>query len=227
MDKVAMISGANRGIGLEIARELHRRGYRLSLGVRDPASFHPEFDAFVSPYEAREVDAGRRWVDATIAQFGRLDVLVSNAGICRMITFENGTDALLDETFDINVKAPFRLVQAALPHLRRAGNARFVQLASLSGKRVKNLNVGYQMSKHAVIALNHAVRRAGWDDGVRATAICPGYVNTDMAAGIADLPPDAMTQPRDLALIVANTIELPNSASVAEVLVNCRHEDLF
>lgn len=227
MDKVAMISGANRGIGLEIARELHRRGYRLSLGVRDPASFHPEFDAFVSPYEARDVDAGRRWVDATIARFGRLDVLVSNAGICRMITFENGTDALLDETFDINVKAPFRLVQAALPHLRRAGNARFVQLASLSGKRVKNLNVGYQMSKHAVIALNHAVRRAGWDDGVRATAICPGYVNTDMAAGIADLPPDAMTQPRDLALIVANTIELPNSASVAEVLVNCRHEDLF
>ncbi|WP_118182995.1 SDR family NAD(P)-dependent oxidoreductase [Paraburkholderia phosphatilytica] len=227
MDKVAMISGGNRGIGLEIARELHRRGYRLSLGVRDPASFHPEFDAFVSPYEARDVDAGRRWVDATIARFGRLDVLVSNAGICRMITFENGTDALLDETFDINVKAPFRLVQAALPHLRRAGNARFVQLASLSGKRVKNLNVGYQMSKHAVIALNHAVRRAGWDDGVRATAICPGYVNTDMAAGIADLPPDAMTQPRDLALIVANTIELPNSASVAEVLVNCRHEDLF
>jgi NAD(P)-dependent dehydrogenase (short-subunit alcohol dehydrogenase family) len=227
MDKVAMISGGNRGIGLEIARELHRRGYRLSLGVRDPASFHPEFDAFVSRYEARDVDAGRRWVDATIARFGRLDVLVSNAGICRMITFENGTDALLDETFDINVKAPFRLVQAALPHLRRAGNARFVQLASLSGKRVKNLNVGYQMSKHAVIALNHAVRRAGWDDGVRATAICPGYVNTDMAAGIADLPPDAMTQPRDLALIVANTIELPNSASVAEVLVNCRHEDLF
>jgi NAD(P)-dependent dehydrogenase (short-subunit alcohol dehydrogenase family) len=134
---------------------------------------------------------------------------------------------LLDETLDINVKAPFRLAQAALPHLKRAGNGRFVQLASLSGKRVKNLNVGYQMSKHAVIALTHAVRRAGWDDGVRATAVCPGFVNTDMAAGLADLPPDAMTQPGDIATIVVNTLELPNTASMAELLINCRHEDML
>ncbi len=125
------------------------------------------------------------------------------------------------------MKAPFRLIQAALPHLRRAGNARVVQIASLSGKRVKNLNAGYQMSKHAVIALTHAVRRAGWDDGVRATAICPGFVNTEMAAGIADLAPEAMTQPDDVARLVANTIDMPNSASVAEILVNCRHEDMF
>jgi len=83
------------------------------------------------------------------------------------------------------------------------------------------------MSKHAVIALNHAVRRAGWDDGIRATAICPGFVNTDMAAGIAHLDPQAMSQPEDLALLIANTIAMPNTASVAEILVNCRHEDLF
>ncbi|TDY20833.1 NADP-dependent 3-hydroxy acid dehydrogenase YdfG [Paraburkholderia sp. BL6665CI2N2] len=225
--KVAMISGASRGIGLEIARELARRGYRLSLGVRDPASLANRFDAFVCAYEARDPQAGRRWVAATVEAFGRIDVLVSNAGICKPIGLEDGTDEMLEETLDINVKAPFRLIQAALPHLRRAGAARVVQIASLSGKRVKNLNAGYQMSKHAVIALNHAVRRAGWDDGIRATAICPGFVNTDMAAGIADLAPEAMTQPEDLARIVANTIELPNSASVAEILVNCRHEDLF
>ncbi|MFM0594851.1 MULTISPECIES: SDR family NAD(P)-dependent oxidoreductase [Paraburkholderia] len=227
MQKVVMISGASRGIGLAIARELARRGYRLSLGVRDPALLANEFDAFVCPYEARDPEAGRRWVAATVEAFGRIDVLISNAGICKSISLEDGTDEMLEETLDINVKAPFRLIQAALPHLRRAGDARVVQIASLSGKRVKNLNAGYQMSKHAVIALNHAVRRAGWDDGIRATAICPGFVNTEMAAGIADLPPDAMTQPEDLARIVANTIELPNSASVAEILVNCRHEDLF
>lgn len=227
VQKVAMISGASRGIGLEIARELARRGYRLSLGVRDPASLANRFDAFVCAYEARDPQAGRRWVAATVEAFGRIDVLVSNAGICKPIGLEDGTDEMLEETLDINVKAPFRLIQAALPHLRRAGAARVVQIASLSGKRVKNLNAGYQMSKHAVIALNHAVRRAGWDDGIRATAICPGFVNTDMAAGIADLAPEAMTQPEDLARIVANTIELPNSASVAEILVNCRHEDLF
>jgi NAD(P)-dependent dehydrogenase (short-subunit alcohol dehydrogenase family) len=78
-----------------------------------------------------------------------------------------------------------------------------------------------------VIALTHAVRRAGWDDGVRATAVCPGFVNTDMAASLADLEPSAMTQPRDIATIIANTIELPNSASMAELLVNCRFEDML
>ncbi|PRY04346.1 SDR family NAD(P)-dependent oxidoreductase [Paraburkholderia sp. BL25I1N1] len=227
VQKVAMISGASRGIGLEIAKELARRGYRLSLGARDPASLANRFDAFVCAYEARDPQAGRRWVAATVEAFGRIDVLVSNAGICKPVGLEDGTDEMLEETLDINVKAPYRLIQAALPHLRRAGAARVVQIASLSGKRVKNLNAGYQMSKHAVIALNHAVRRAGWDDGIRATAICPGFVNTEMAAGIADLAPEAMTQPEDLARIVANTIELPNSASVAEILVNCRHEDLF
>ncbi|BCZ82340.1 agropine synthesis reductase [Paraburkholderia terrae] len=227
MDKVAMVSGANRGIGREIALELHRRGYRLSLGMRDPSSFDNDLDAFLFAYEARDGHAARQWVDATVDRFGRLDVLVSNAGICKMVTFDDDASELLDETLDINVKAPFRLAQAALPHLRRAGNGRFVQLASLSGKRVKNLNVGYQMSKHAVIALTHAVRRAGWDDGVRATAVCPGFVNTDMAAGLADLPPDAMTQPGDIASIVVNTLELPNTASMAELLINCRHEDML
>ena len=227
MDKVAMISGANRGIGLAVATELHRRGYRLSLGMRDPSSTDIPFEAFTFAYEARDPLGGQRWVDATVARFGRIDVLINNAGICTHITLEDGTSEQLEETLDINVKAPFRLIQAALPHLRKPGDARVVQIASLSGKRVKNLNAGYQMSKHAVIALNHAVRRAGWDDGIRATAICPGFVNTDMAAGVADLDPQELTQPEDLALLIANTIAMPNTASVAEILVNFRHEDLF
>jgi NAD(P)-dependent dehydrogenase (short-subunit alcohol dehydrogenase family) len=227
IDKVAMVSGANRGIGREVAIELGKRGYRLSLGMREPRAVDgvtaPEAEAY--RYEARDPASARAWVDATLERFGRIDVLVSNAGICKMIDFDSGTDALLAETLDINVQAPFRLVQAALPYLKRSGSGRFVQLASLSGKRVKNLNVGYQMSKHAMVALTHAVRRAGWNDGVRATAVCPGFVNTDMASGIADIDPEVMTQADDLAMLIVNTIELPNTASVAELLVNCRYEE--
>jgi len=237
LSRVAMISGANRGIGQEVAIELARRGFRLSLGVREPNKLSRDASgletAFAFAYEAQKRDAGQEWVKATMAEFGRIDVVVSNAGICPYVDLEEGIDGndtadnALDDVLEINVKAPFRLIRAAMPHLRVSGKGRVIQLASLSGKRVRNGNVGYQMSKHAVIALNHAVRRAGWKDGVRGTAICPGYVNTDMAASSADIPGDAMTQPADLAVLIANTIDMPNTASVAEILVNCRHEDLF
>ncbi len=228
--KIAMISGASRGIGREIAKELARRGYALSLGMRDPGAATGTLGirgAHCFPYEARDPEAARHWVKATVEQFGRIDVLVCSAGICKEVSLEEGTEELLEETLDINLKAPFRLVQAALPYLRKPGDGRVILLSSLSGKRVRNLNAGYQISKHALIALNHAVRRAGWSDGVRSTAICPGFVNTDMAAGIADLAPDAMTQPGDVATIGANAIQMLNTASVAEILINCRHEDLF
>jgi len=100
-------------------------------------------------------------------------------------------------------------------------------MSSLSGKRVKNLHAGYAMSKFAVVALTHAVRRVGWDAGVRATVICPGFVATDMTAGVTAVSRGDMIQPADLAELVATAIALPNNAVVAEILVNCRLEDMF
>ncbi len=84
---------------------------------------------------------------------------------------------------------------------------------------------GYAMSKFAVMALTQEVRRLGWDHGIRATALCPGFVDTDMTAHVTKLPRDRMTRPEDLALLAETLLRLPNTASVAELLVNCRHED--
>ncbi|MBL8698956.1 MAG: SDR family NAD(P)-dependent oxidoreductase [Alphaproteobacteria bacterium] len=232
-DKVAMISGANRGIGLAIARELARRGYRLSLGVRRPGNVPADLAAlgdarcFRHRYDAAEPKAGDDWVAATLARFGRLDVLVNNAGISRNVELETGSDADLDELLDINVKAPFRLLRAAFPALKAGGSGRVVNVASMSGKRVLGLNAGYQMAKHAVVALNHAVRRAGWDHGIRSMALCPGFVNTDMVSGRNELDMRKVTQPADLATLACTVIDLPNTAAVAELLVNWRHEPLF
>ena len=226
-----MISGANRGIGLAIARELEAAGLALSLGVRKPADFNDPLaksaDVLVHRYDANERDAAKAWVDATMARFGRIDVLVNNAGIARPVTLEQGSEDDLDALFDVNVKAPFRVIRAALPHLKVSGAGRVVNVASLSGKRVMGLNVGYQMSKHAVVALTHAVRRIGWEHGIRATALCPGYVETDLTARVTDLPRDEMTDPADLARLVATVVALPNNAAVAELLVNCRYEHML
>ncbi len=226
--KVALISGASRGIGLAIAQELLSRGYRLSLGMRQPEKWSglpsdPE-RVLLHRYEARDAASPKPWVAATLARFGRIDVLVNSAGICKQVGLEDASDELLEETLDINVKAPFRLIQAAFPALKVSGRGRVINLASLSGKRVLGLNLGYQMSKHAVIALNHGVRRAGWEFGIRATAVCPGFVNTDMATAISATPVEDMTQPDDLGRLIADTLELPNSTAVAELLVNYQFE---
>jgi NAD(P)-dependent dehydrogenase (short-subunit alcohol dehydrogenase family) len=178
----------------------------------------------VHAYDAADRASHTAWVAATVEKFGRLDSLVNNAGIAPKITLEDGTDEALDEIFEINVKAPFRLIQAALPHLKASGQGRVINVASLSGKRVYGLNAGYQMTKHALVALTHAVRRAGFEHGIRATALCPGFVATDLTAGVIEMPRDEMISPEDLAILAATVIELPNTASVAELLVNCRYE---
>jgi NAD(P)-dependent dehydrogenase (short-subunit alcohol dehydrogenase family) len=127
----------------------------------------------------------------------------------------------------VNLKGPLRLIRLAMPHLIQSGTGRVINVASLSGKRVKNTNVGYAMTKFALIALTHAVRRHGWDHGVRATAVCPSFVRTDLTADALAVAPDEMIQPEDLAELIETALSLPNNAVVAEMLVNCRLEDLF
>ncbi|SNR67776.1 SDR family NAD(P)-dependent oxidoreductase [Puniceibacterium sediminis] len=230
---VAMITGANRGIGAAIARELGGKGYRLSLGLRDPASLPQDLaalDPLVVPYDASDPKAARAFADATLARFGRIDALVNNAGIGGPLELmpetpqdDDEMEEMLDALLTINVKAPFRLTRAVLPALCQSGRGRVIVIASLSGKRVLGLNAGYQMTKHAAVALSHAARRAGWDNGVRACAICPSFVATDMTLR-HDLPRQDITKPEDLAHIVAEVVMLPNSASVSELVVNWRYE---
>lgn len=226
-----MISGASRGIGLAIARELKQAGFALSLGIRRPGDFADPLAAdgevLIHPYDARDRGAASPWVEATVARFGRIDVLVNNAGISSFVGLEDGSDDDLDDLLAVNVAAPFRVIRAALPHLKTAGSGRVINVASLSGKRVMGLNAGYQMSKHSVVALTHAVRRIGWEYGIRATALCPGWVDTDLTAHVTDVPRDEMTDPADLAKLVATVVALPNTAAVAELLVNCRYEHML
>ena len=112
-----------------------------------------------------------------------------------------------------------------LPYLADHGRGRAIIISSLSGLRVASAGSGaYAMTKFAATALAHGLRHAGWDLGIRATAICPGFVATDMAMAITETNPHMMTQPEDVARLVELALDLPNSASVAEMGVNCRLE---
>ena len=231
--RVILISGATRGIGLAIARKLHAKGYTLSLGARDPSTLSSviaDMDAdrvMTARYDASAWSCHEQWVDATVTRFGRIDGLVNNAGISAPMTIRTLDEKTLDQLWDVNCKAPLNMIRCALPHLEASDAGRVINIASLSGKRVANDNVGYAMSKFAVMALTHATRRIGWDRGVRACAICPGFVRTDMTAKVTQVARSDMTDPDDLAELVATIIALPNTASVAELLVNCRFEAML
>ncbi|WP_022729856.1 SDR family NAD(P)-dependent oxidoreductase [Fodinicurvata sediminis] len=228
---VALISGASRGIGAAIARKLLSDGWRVSLGARTPTDLDQVAQAsetvLHSRYDAEAAGSDQAWIEETLSQWGRIDAVVNNAGVVLPFTVEDADEANLDRTFEINVKAPLRLARLALPHLRNSSAGRIINISSLSGKRVKNDNVAYAMSKHAVVAMTHALRKAGWDDGVRASVICPSFVRTDLTSEVTKIAQDDMTSPEDLAELVGTVLRLPNEANVAELIVNCRCEDLY
>ncbi len=228
-----MISGGGRGLGAAITRKLLSENWRVSLGLRDTNqadAFEVGSDRLLAvPYDATGEGVADAWVAATVEHFGQIDTLINNAGIFRMVGFTSGDTNDLNDLWSINVMGPFLLTRAALPELRKTGTGRIVNIASTDAKRFRpGSSAGYTMSKHALLAMTQAVRAEGWDDGVRATALCPGAIDTDL---IADLPgatakADRLT-PETVADMVSFALSLPNQASVPELIANTRMEGLL
>ncbi|MGG5809062.1 SDR family NAD(P)-dependent oxidoreductase [Falsiroseomonas sp. CW058] len=223
--RVVMISGAARGIGREVLRRLHGHGWLVSAGIRSSTTLKSGQDMLLHRYEAEEEGSAEAWVAATMARFGRIDAVVNAAGINPMARLLDAEETAHDAMWRVNVKGPMRVIRAAWPHLVAGGEGRVVNISSLSGKRVANENLGYAMSKFAVVALTQEVRRLGWEHGIRATALCPGFVATEMTAK-AKWPREQMTRPEDVAVLVETVLRLPNTATVGELKVNCRFEAL-
>jgi len=227
--RVALISGAGRGIGAAIADRLAAEGWRLSLGLRKPETAPWRFEQHhVAFYDADRSGCEAAWIEGAMSRFGRIDAVIANAGVMVPKSAIDVEEAELRGMLDVNVLAPLRLVKAAWAPLSASGRGRVVTIVSLSGKRVKFAGSGaYSISKFAALGLAHAIRHAGWDLGIRSTAICPGLVATDMAFAVSDLSPGDMTPPEEIARIVALTLDLPNTASIAEIPINCKIEEAY
>ena len=231
--RTVLISGASRGIGRAIAERLLAEGHRLSLGVRDPQALrgtaldpdrHPQLH--VHPYDAGDPDGAEGWVAASLARFGTIDSVIASAGQFSRVglLYEAGQEPEIEQLWQVNVLGPWRLVRAAWPQLAAHGAGRIVVLVSMSGKRSKGRLAGYTASKFALMGLCQTMRNEGWEQGIRVTAVCPSWVNTDMAAGVSSLPKTEMTQPDDLAALTSHLLALPNSCVPFELAVNCTLE---
>lgn len=235
--RTVLISGARRGIGAALAIRLLREGHNVSIGVRggqrpgwvEDLSLRAHLEQLhLFDYDALDKAAEQSWVADAHKRFGSVDAIVANAGIMIAKSVIEANDEDVQAMFDVNVQAPRRLAKAAWDLLAQSGNGRVIILSSLSGKRLKSAKAGsYALTKFAATALAHAIRHAGFDLGIRATAVCPGFVATDMAFALSDRAPEQMTDPDDLARIISLLISLPNEASVAEFTVNCQIEESF
>ena len=238
--RTILISGASRGIGRAIAERLLVDGHRLSLGMRNTAALagtpldpaHVGVDqqgkprVLLHPYKAEDPALAETWVAASVSQFGGIDSLIHSAGVFSRVPllFDNGQEQEIQQLWDVNVMGPWWLTRAAWPQLAAHGSGRIVVLVSMSGKRSKGRLAGYTASKFALMGLCQTMRNEGWEQGIRVTAICPSWVNTDMAAAVNAMPKEAMSQPGDIASLTAQLLELPNSCVPFELAVSCNLE---
>ena len=231
-NRVILISGASSGIGLATAKYLLNEGYTLSLGVRNIEKTKELLSKFksknyiVNKFEATELKTIDSWVENTVNNYGKIDGLVNNAGILKIISFDEGEIEDLNELWQVNLVAPFYLSKLCLPHIKKTKNGRIINIASTDGKRYReSVSVGYSMVKHALVSMSHATRIEGWDDGVRVTALCPGAVETNLLNGIPGVTSSKdRLKPETIAYAVAYILSLPNTASVSELPMNTRLE---
>ena len=231
-NRVILISGASSGIGLATAKYLLNEGYTLSLGVRNIEKTKELLSKFksknyiVNKFEATELKTIDSWVENTVNKYGKIDGLINNAGILKIISFDEGEIEDLNELWQVNLVAPFYLTKLCLPHIKKTKNGRIINIASTDGKRYReSVSVGYSMVKHALVSMSHATRIEGWDDGVRVTALCPGAVETNLLNGIPGVTSSKdRLKPETIAYAVAYILSLPNTASVSEFPMNTRLE---
>lgn len=230
--KVILLTGGTRGIGRKIADEAIARGWFVSIGARDPKAQDLGLageDAELVQYDAAKGGEGD-WVAGVLERHGHIDAIVACAGIFEGASIVTPDEDRVQHLFEVNVHAPRRLAVAAWDALKVSGQGRVIVLGSLSGKRVKSAGSAlYSLSKFAAVGLAHGLRHEGWDHGIRATAICPGLVATDMGAGAAGgaFPMEAMTQAEDVAKVTLDAMEMPNTLSQAEVTLNCQLDGIF
>lgn len=217
--KAALVTGASRGIGRAVAHALAASG--VSLGLASRSGDDLGLDGVVArACDVRDPADLERFVADTVERFGRLDILVANAGVGAYGPFLELSPEHLDEMIDVNVRGTIYAVRASLPHLLESGEADLVTIASEAGRRGLPLEAVYCASKFAQVGFTRALDHELREQGVRCTNICPGGVATDFAMGRGRTPemPElaGMMSAEDVAEVVLFALTRPRTHRILE-----------
>jgi NAD(P)-dependent dehydrogenase (short-subunit alcohol dehydrogenase family) len=216
----ALVTGGSSGIGLGIARMLRDEGYTLTLASRTAEKVEAaaaELGAVAIAADVSKEEDCARVVEEHVAHAGGLDVLVNSAGVGIAARVEDAQVKHIDRQLGINLRGLVLVTQAAIPHLRKT-RGWIVNLASIAGTQPVPILPIYAASKAAVISLTHTLNADLDADGVRAVAICPGFVDTPMAS-FTGMASEEMIQPEDCAEVVRMCLRLSPRARVPQVVI--------
>lgn len=221
--KVAFITGASKGIGEGIAQVYARHGAKLVLAARTAQT-----EALAEALRAEGADASAVLVDVTdqasirsgvgraIEKYGRIDVLVNNAGVCKLGGFLEQSDADRDIHINVNVKGVWDTTKAVLPHMIAQKYGKIVVMSSVTGDMVADPGeCAYAMTKAALVGFTKALAREVAVHNITVNAICPGYVMTPMVSGMA--AQSCPSDPQSVIRCIADAIPLQRLADPKEV----------
>lgn len=213
--KVAIVTGASRGIGRAIAKELAAAGARVVINYRSHAAEAEALAAELPGSRAVQADvgttAGCETLLAAASELGEVEILVNNAGITADTLMMRMTDEQWEDVMSVNAGGPFRMSRAVLPDMVRRRSGSIVNIVSVSALRGNSGQANYSASKAAVVAMTRCLAKEVARRNVRVNAVAPGFIETDMTSGLPDaviegateaIPMRRMGKPEEIAPIV-------------------------
>jgi 3-oxoacyl-[acyl-carrier protein] reductase len=224
--KVALITGASRGIGLAIARCVAGLGAKLALCARDPKRLEaaaaglqqPGATVLAVPADVRDANEIASLVRQTEQSLGPVDVLVNNAGIGYFAPVQEASEANWDSVLDTNLKAVFLLSRAVVPGMIRRRAGHIINIGSLAGKSAFAGGAIYCASKWGLLGLTQCMAEDLRAHGIRVSAVLPGSVATDFSPH-AGKDTSRMLQPEDVAHAVESILTQAPQSFISEVLI--------
>jgi NAD(P)-dependent dehydrogenase (short-subunit alcohol dehydrogenase family) len=227
--RAALITGGSSGIGLAIARALGADGYGLTVSARRPDKLEAAvkglqdegIDAHAVPANMANVEDIQRIVAAHRERFGRLDVLINNAGVGIGGAIADAETKKLDMQLDVNLRAVYITLRECVPMLKEAGGvhgkALVVNTASIAGVRGSGWLAAYSATKAGVRGLTQGAHHELSRDGIQVTAFCPAFVDTPMTDWVEGVPREAMIAPKDIAEAVRFLLRTSPACIVPEI----------
>jgi NAD(P)-dependent dehydrogenase (short-subunit alcohol dehydrogenase family) len=217
---VAIVTGAGSGIGRCVAELLANAGHRIALVGRTERALQKTMaritsgsaappEMLVVPADIADADQAASVVDLTVERWGRLDVLVNNAGTAELAPIEETDADMIYRTFAVNVFGPAMLISRAWPIFRRQHSGRIVNVSSMASVDPFPGFFAYAAAKSAVESLTRSAANEGREHGVRAFSVAPGAVETGTLRGLfseRDLPPARTLDPRDVAHVICDCV---------------------